>query len=212
MPDTPTVCIVDDDSGVRDSLALLIKSIGLPFKTFESATDFLDSGSASQPGCVILDIRLPGMSGLELQAELHRLNLSIPIIFITGHGDMPIAVRAIKAGALDCFAKPFCAQDLLDRVNQAIRLDEKRRNDSTLQIELAMRAASLSDREREVFDRVSIGMTNQMIAAEFGTSKKTIDVQRANMMQKMKAETLADLVQISLILKQKEEPFQIRTK
>ena len=194
----PTVYIVDDDAAVCDSLALLVGSVGLTVKTYASAVAFLDAYDSTSPGCVVLDVRMPGMSGLELQDIFNDRGYQIPVIVITAHGDMPTAVRAMKAGAIDCMAKPFHDQELVDRIQQAIATDKQARVDRAMREEITERVAMLTAREREVMAKVVRGMTNQLIATELGITKKTVDAHRAKVMEKMRANSLADLVQLDL--------------
>jgi len=196
--DQPTVFIVDDDVAVCDALGLLVESVGLKAERYTSAHAFLHAYDPVRPGCLVLDVRMPGMSGLELQDELNRRGQRIPVIILTGHGDMQMAVRAMKGGAVDCLAKPFNDQELLDRIHQAIAVDKKERRERVINNEIAERIGLLTDREREVMNRVVRGMTNQMIAEELGITKKTVDAHRARVMEKTQAKSLADLVQIEL--------------
>ncbi len=189
---------MDDDAAVCDALGLLVESVGLKAERYTSARAFLDGYDRARPGCLVLDVRMPGMSGLEVQDELNRRGQRIPVLILTGHGDMQMAVRAMKGGAVDCLAKPFNDQQLLDRIHQAIALDRKTRREQAINDELAKRLGLLSDREREVMSRVVRGMTNQMIAEELGITKKTVDAHRARVMEKTQAKSLADLVQIEL--------------
>lgn len=194
--DTPLVYVVDDDEAVRDSLRLLLASVGLSGQTFASAGDFLESHDPNQHGCLIADIRMPGMSGLDLQDELNRRNSTTPIIFITGHGDVPMAVDAMKAGALDFIQKPFRDQDLLDRIHQALEWDDERREDSREAMAVRERLAALTGRETEVMERVVKGQANKVIALDLGVSQRTVEIHRARVMQKMGARSLAELVRM----------------
>ncbi len=195
------VCVVDDDEAVRDSLGMLLESVGHQAKLFGSANDFLDSIDAVHPGCLILDVRLPGMSGLDLQRELTVRGVEIPIVFITGHGDVPMAVRALQEGAVDFLEKPFKEQDLLDRVSQALRISDRRlrREDETAAIN--RRLETLTPREREVLQLVVEGAANKVIAGRLGTSRRTIEIHRAKVMHKMEADSLAHLVRMVLRLR-----------
>jgi FixJ family two-component response regulator len=191
------VFVVDDDPSVRSALKRLIKSVGLKVTTFTSAQEFLDHDHSDIPSCLVLDIRMPGLSGLELQDQMAAAGLNMPIIFITGHGNIPTSVRAMKAGAVDFLEKPFDDQALLDAIHQAIEKDKKAKREQTEIREIKQRVASLTTREYEVFSLVITGMLNKQIAFELGTSEKTIKVHRARVMQKMHAESLADLVRLA---------------
>ncbi|MCI0620082.1 MAG: response regulator transcription factor [Acidobacteria bacterium] len=199
MRPDPTVFVVDDDPAVRDSLRWLIESVGLPVETFNSARNFLDRYDPNRPGCLVLDIRMPGMSGADLQEQLASRALRIPIIIITGHADLPMAVRTLKNGALDFIEKPFSDQVLLNRIQQAIQLDLGIRDEKAEQAEIAARVSSLTPREREVMNKVIAGKPNKVIADELSLSQKTVEVHRANLMKKMRAESLADLVRMTLL-------------
>ena len=191
------VFVVDDDPSVRSALKRLIKSVGLKVTTFTSAQEFLDHDHPDTPSCLVLDIRMPGLSGLELQDQMAALGLNMPIIFITGHGSVPISVRAMKEGAVDFLEKPFDDQTLLDAIHQAIEKDKQVKREQTELREIKQRVASLTPREYEVFSLVITGMLNKQIAFELGTSEKTIKVHRARVMQKMHAESLANLVRLA---------------
>jgi RNA polymerase sigma factor (sigma-70 family) len=191
-----TVFIVDDDALVRRSLERLILSVGLQVKTFSSASEFLESRRPDGPACIVLDIRMPGLSGLDLQGELSSAGLDMPVVFVTGHGTVPMSVRAMKAGAVDFLQKPIDDQVLLDAVQRAIDQDRQARAEQAGRQELERRLESLTPREREVFSLVVSGLLNKQVAAELGTSEKTIKVHRARVMQKMEADSLADLVRM----------------
>jgi RNA polymerase sigma factor (sigma-70 family) len=193
----PIVFIVDDDDAVRRSLERLIKSVGLNVETFASAHEFLRREPPAGPACIVLDVRMPGLSGLDLQQELVAAKLGLPIIFMTGHGTVPMSVRAMKAGAVDFLQKPIDEQILLDAVHQAIDRDRQSRDRQTQEQVIRERAESLTPREREVFSLVVSGLLNKQVAAELGTSEKTIKVHRARVMQKMQADSLADLVRMA---------------
>jgi FixJ family two-component response regulator len=196
-PIGPTVFVVDDDASIRESLSSLVRSIGLSVETFSSAKVFLRHQKAGAPACLVLDVRLPGLSGLEVQRELALAGNHIPIIFITGHGDIPMSVRAMKAGAVEFLTKPFRDQDLLDAVQQAIERDAEALKQRSQTAQLRARYEMLTAREREVMSFVVQGLMNKLIAAELGTSEITVKVQRAQVMQKMQAESVPELVRIS---------------
>lgn len=189
-----TVFIVDDDEAVRHSLALLVKSMSLRAETFESARAFLDQHDPTRPGCLVLDIRMPLMSGLELQQQIAERGIAIPIIFITGHGDVSMAVQAMRAGAVDFVEKPFKDQDLLDRINQALALDRSRRAAADQREAIRGRFAALTPREHEVMRRIVHGQANKVIAVELGVSERTVEIHRAKVMSKTGAKSLAELV------------------
>ena len=191
------VYVVDDDEAVRDSLSVLLRSVGFQARTFESAMDFLEGFDPDQHGCLVADIRMPGMSGLDLQTALNQDGHELPIIFITGHGDVPMAVDAMKAGALDFIQKPFRDQDLLDRINQALQADSERRESCAERAVVRARLAALTPREREVMDRVVKGQANKVIALDLGVSQRTVEIHRARVMQKMHARSLAELVTLA---------------
>jgi FixJ family two-component response regulator len=197
----PVVYVVDDDPAVRQAVDSLVRSVGFGVKTFASAKEFLDSERTNGPGCLILDVRLPGLSGLDLQRDLLQADIRIPIIFVTGHGDIPMSVRAMKAGAVEFLTKPFRDQDLLDALRQAIERDRAALGAKQEVDELRHRFVSLTAREREVMKLVASGLLNKQIAAELGNSEVTVKLQRAHVMQKMQAESLADLVRMAEKLK-----------
>ncbi len=194
---TPIVFVVDDDPSVRHAIKRLLGSVGLQVELFGSAQEFLRSKRPDAPSCLVLDVRLPGISGLDFQRELAEANIHIPIIFITGHGDIPMSVRAMKAGAVEFLTKPFRDQDLLDAVQLAIERDRARRQREAEMATLRERFESLTPREREVLPLVVSGLRNKQIAAEIGTSETTAKVHRSQLMRKMGAESLADLVRMA---------------
>jgi FixJ family two-component response regulator len=191
---SPVVFIVDDDRSVREALSALFRSVGLRVELFGSALEFLDGRRGDAPGCLVLDVRLPGLSGLDFQTQLAASGIHLPIIFMTGHGDIPMSVRAMKAGAVDFLAKPFREQDMLDAVAAAIECDARRRRDSEALSTLKAMLSSLTPREREVLEHVTSGLMNKQIAAMLGLSEITVKIHRGNLMRKMGARSLADLV------------------
>jgi len=201
----PTVFIVDDDEAVRNSLRLLVKSIGLNATVLGSAQEFLASYDPMQPGCLVLDVRMPGMSGLELQQQLNLRGAVIPVIFITGHGDIPMAVEAMQQGAFDFLQKPFRDQDLIDRVQKALERDRKNRADLGERRRIRERRDSLTPREREVLALVTSGKANKVMAADLGLSQRTVEIHRARVMEKMGASSLAQLVRMVMDLEESAE-------
>ena len=194
------VFVVDDDDAVRNSLRLLLKSAGLPTTAFASAHEFLAGWTADQPGCLVLDVRMPGMSGLEVQEELNRRGAIIPVIFISGHADVPMAVEAIQHGAFDFLQKPFSDQDLIDRIQRALAADADNRRALQQLDELRTRYASLTPREQEVLVLVTDGRANKVMAGDLGVSQRTIEIHRARVMEKMGARSVAQLVRMTLDL------------
>ena len=205
-PVDATVFVVDDDTSVRSALKRLIKSLGLNVETFNSAHAFLKHGPHDRPACLVLDIRMPGTSGIELQEQLAEAGVQIPIIFITGHGNIPMSVQAMKAGAVDFIEKPFEDQKLIDAIHTAIAQNKQFRTEQAEIKDLQRRIDSLTPREHEVFLLVVSGMLNKQIAFDLGLSEKTVKVHRARVMHKMKATSLADLVRMA------EKASQFRSK
>lgn len=193
----PIVFIVDDDPSTREDLQCLIQSVGLGVQTFGSAEEFLSGTRPEVPACLVLDVRLPGMSGLDLQHELAKAGVQLPIIFITGYGDIPMSVQAMKAGAVEFLTKPFRHQNLLDAIRRAIGRNRRARQDRLEMLDLRRRLDSLTPREREVMGFVVAGLPSKQIAAKLGTSEITIKVHRAQLMRKMRAESLPDLVRMA---------------
>jgi RNA polymerase sigma factor (sigma-70 family) len=200
MKKNPAVIVVDDDAGVRNALRSLLKSVGLECMLYGSAQEFLAAYQASQPGCLVLDVRMPGMSGLELQQQLNLRGAVIPVIFMTGHGDIPMAVEAMQHGAFDFLQKPFRDQDLLDRIQRAIARDGELRQSLGEHARIKAHLESLTAREREVLDLMTQGKQNKQIAQELGISPRTIEIHRARVMEKMDAQSVAELVRMMLDL------------
>jgi FixJ family two-component response regulator len=192
----PTVFIVDDDGGVRRAIQDLVESVGLRAESFATAQEFLNRQQTPDPSCLVLDVRLPKMSGLDFQRTLTDLGIQIPIIFITAHGDIPMSVRALKSGAVEFLTKPFRDQDLLDAIQQALQRDRVVREQQDELQELQERYLALTAREREVMGLVGTGLLNKQIAAELGVSEATVKIHRGNVMQKMQAASLIELVRI----------------
>jgi two-component system, LuxR family, response regulator FixJ len=199
MPPEPIVFVVDDDRAMRESLRWLLESVGLTVRTYANAADFLREYEPTQPGCLVLDVRMPGMSGLDLQAELVRRGAGLPTIIVTGHAEVPMAVRAVKAGAVDFIEKPFSDQLLLDRVRQALEIDRLEREVRRRREEARRRLETLSAREREVLMLVAAGKANKEIAAELGLSQKTVEVHRSHVMSKMFVDSLAELIRVAIL-------------
>ena len=194
MTPEPTVFVVDDDEAVRGGLRRLVEAVGLNVETYGSAQQFLDSYHPEQHGCLVLDIRMPGMGGLDLQAQLAKRGVQLPVIILTGHADVPMAVRALKAGAMDFIEKPFNSQALLDRIQQAIKQDAEARRQSVEESRIAQRLARLTSREKEVMQMMVVGKANKVIAIDLGISERTVEFHRANIMKKMQSRTLAELI------------------
>lgn len=196
------VHVVDDDAAVRDSLSLLLRTVGLPSRTYASADEFLHAYMPEEVSCLVADIRMPGLSGLELQQELLERHADVPIIFITGHGDVPMAVNAMKSGALDFIQKPFRDQDLLDRIHQALQQAKAARSAKLETTTIQERFSALTPREREVMDKVVHGCANKVIAMDLGVSQRTVELHRARVMQKMGVRSLAELVRLAQKLRE----------
>ena len=191
------VFIIDDDPLYRESTERLVRSVGLRVQSFESAREFLSSRRPNVASCLVLDVRMPGLSGLDLQLELAKVGVQMPIIFVTGHGDIPMSVQAMKAGAVEFLAKPFRDQALLDAINQAIERDRVTRRQRAKSVELRRRYESLGPREREVFECVVSGMLNKQMADKLGTTERTIKFHRGQIMRKMEAKSVAELVRFA---------------
>lgn len=193
--DDPVIYLVDDDDAVRDALGLLLRSVGLDCELYPSALEFLEHYDPARHSCLVADIRMPGLSGLELQQRLNEQGADVPVIFITGHGDVPMAVTAMKSGASDFIQKPFRDQDLLDRIHKALALDKERRATRASEQAIRDRLALLTPRETEVMQRVVKGHANKVIAMDLGVSQRTVELHRARVMRKLKMRSLAELVQ-----------------
>ena len=208
-PEQSTVLVVDDDISVREALSDLFQSVGLMVEAYASAQEFLKNPPRDGPCCLVLDVRLPGKSGLDFQHELNESDVRLPIIFLTGHGDIPMSVRAMKAGAVEFLTKPFREQDLLDAVHAALERDRLNREDEKLLSTLRQRLASLTPREQAILALVAAGRQNKQIAFEIGTSEVTVKVHRTNLMRKMQASSLADLITMANKLGIPEKPSPI---
>lgn len=202
----PTVFVVDDDPGMRASLRWLLESVGLAVVTCSNAREFLDIYKPDQPGCLLLDVRMPGMSGLDLQSELSLRNAALPIVIMSGYAEVPLAVRAMKAGAVDFIEKPFSDEALLARIRKAIGADAARRRLEIERTSIAKRIRQLTARERDVLERVILGKSNKLIASELKLSTKTVEAHRAHVMEKMQAASLAELIRLSLFASSDAEP------
>jgi len=198
MSSDQTVFVVDDDEGVREGLSLLLSTIGQPCELYESALDFLDKYDTDKDGCLVLDIRMPRMTGLDLQEKLIEMGSRLPVIFITGHGDIPMAVEAMRRGAVDFIRKPFREHDLLDRINEALAASDEAQRRTLDRQALDEKLSSLSNREWEVFERVANGDMNKVIAADLGISERTVEVHRGQVMRKLDVTTLAQLVRVKI--------------
>lgn len=195
--DNPTVVVIDDDPLTRGALSSLFRSVGLSVRTFASAAELLDHPPTAAPSCLVLDVRLPRLSGFDLQTELCRLGVKVPIIFITGHGDIPMSVKAMKAGAVDFLTKPFRDQEMLDAVTGALERDLKRRKDEQSDCEIRSRFKSLSPRQRQIMAMVTAGLMNKEVAGRIGIAEMTVKIHRGHVMRKMGTKSLADLVLIA---------------
>lgn len=198
MSETDYVHVVDDDEAVRDSLRLLLKTIDIPCRVYPSGNDFVSAFEPTMTGCILLDIRMPGMSGLEVQQALNEKQNSMPIIFVTGHGDVPMAVKAMHDGAFDFLEKPYREQELLDRIQQARSENQSRRQDSANRDHISACMEKLTPREREVMERVVAGQANKVIAADLELSERTVEIHRARVMEKMEVRNLASLVRAAV--------------
>lgn len=198
MSSEPTVFIVDDDAAIRQAMEFLMRSVDMKHETYRSADEFLTAWNETRRGCLVLDIRMPGMGGLELQERLREHGSSLPIIFITGHADVPMAVDAMQNGAFDFIQKPFRDQELLERIAAAMKTDRARRAEQERKSDVSERMATLTPREREVMDLVVTGKPNKVAAYELGVSQRTVEIHRARVMEKMGARSLADLVRMTL--------------
>ena len=194
-----TVFIVDDDEAVRDSLGLLLRSVGYRARCYGSAKDFLKAFDPRDYGCLVLDIRMPGMTGLELQKHLAEIGCNIPIVFITGHGDIPMAVEAVRQGAVDFLQKPFQDQELVDRIDDAMKQAAEQREGELERLEILDRIESLTAREKQVMGEVVLGKANKVIAGDLGVSQRTVEIHRARVMEKMQANSLAHLVRMVMV-------------
>jgi RNA polymerase sigma factor (sigma-70 family) len=208
MSKSETVFVVDDDQAMRKSLKWLIESVGMQVESYASADEFIRNYYPGRSGCLLLDVRMPGMGGLDLQEQFVRQNIKIPIIIITGHGDVPMAVRAMKAGAVDFIEKPFNDEFLLDSIRKALALDVQQRTFQAQRAEIATRLAHLTPREHEVMEMVTNGKSNKEIANQLGVSTKTVEAHRARVMEKMEASSLAELVRMVMAANVYEAPQQ----
>ncbi len=202
MAEAPVVHVVDDDASVRESLALLLESAGFSVRSYDSATAFLRAASDCGVGCALIDVQMPGLSGLELQRRMSELGIRLPAVVMTGHGDVPVAVEALKAGALDFLEKPFEESHLLEAVSSAIAVSQREHVESAAVADIAARIATLTPREREVLDRLVAGQPNKTIAYDLGSSPRTVEVHRARVMEKMGARSLPELVRMTIAVEQ----------
>lgn len=202
MSDSEKVYIVDDDEAVRDAIGMLLETVDIPYIAYPDAQSFLSELQPDLVNCLVLDIRMPGMSGLELQEKLTAMQADIPIVFITGHGDIPMAVEAMRRGAVDFLRKPFRDQELLDRIQEALSKDAHNRDQAADLQSLKSRVAELTPREQEVFKRVASGQANKVVAIELGISERTVEIHRSNVMQKTSSRSLADLVRLLIKLEE----------
>lgn len=206
MTNKQTVYIVDDDADVREGFGLLMETVGQNYRVYKSALEFLDDFHDEMRGCLVLDIRMPRMSGLDLQDRLAEQDSLLPIIFITGHGDIPMAVEAMRRGAVDFIRKPFREQNLLDRINEALDIEAGKRQHVRDQEQVFDRFTSLSDRELEVLELVAIGKMNKVVASDLGISERTVEVHRSHLMQKLGVQTLAQLIRIKIAAESLTDP------
>jgi two-component system, LuxR family, response regulator FixJ len=206
MAEAPLVHVVDDDEAVRDSLSLLLESAGLTVRTYDSATTFLTALPNLAAGCVLTDVRMPGLDGLELQRRLTQLGVRLPVIVMTGHGDVPIAVAALKAGASDFIEKPFDDVQLLAAISSALAASQRKLDEASAVAQITARIASLTPREREVLDRLVAGQPNKMIAYDLGSSPRTVEVHRARVMEKMGVRSLPELVRMAIAAERATPP------
>lgn len=204
--EVPTVFVVDDDEDVRNALRWLIESVDLTVATYPSAEAFLAGYTPGQPGCLVLDVRMPGMGGLGLLEHMRTQGMELPTIILTGHGDVPIAVRAMKLGAIDFIEKPFTDQDLLDQIQRALKENAKLRSQQLERAEILSRAEALTPREREVLRRVVQGQANKVISVELGISERTVETHRKKIMDKMQARSLAELIQMTILAQMLHPP------
>jgi len=204
-PGEPVVYVVDDDDGMRRALGALLSTVGFKTELFSRPSEFLERFKADDAGCLVLDIRMPEMSGLELQQRLNRMGAMLPVIFITGHGDVPMAVQAMKEGAFQFLQKPFRDQELIDHINHALTFDSENRKNLARKAELTRRLETLTPRERQVMDLIVEGEANKVMAIDLGLSERTVEIHRAKVMEKMQARSVAHLVKMQLLLKGETE-------